>query len=275
MTTATPQTPATPATPAAVAVPATPATPAAPAVPAAPAAAAAPAKVEIADLKGMLEAAGVDKDQVAKAMAPYFPEKLDEKLRGATDRETIDKLVEALGGVPKAPANVDGYKLDLTAEQKQRFGDLDKDPAWGVVREAALKAGVPAATLQSFFIETYGSLVAKGLMPKPLDLASEAAKLAPAGERDGQAVMRAAAQRVVAIANDIVATGQQAGLTDQATNRLLGWVYQSADNAIAMEKLLGQIRRGSGVASGGPAGTGKADDPMAFLRAMYPTNYKN
>jgi hypothetical protein len=74
--------------------------------------------------------------QAARQWA-YWPEGLPETLagfKGATDRETIDKLAGELKGLPRAPAKPDDYKLSLPEAFTKRYGDLSNDevmPIWG------------------------------------------------------------------------------------------------------------------------------------------------
>ena len=110
----------------------------------------------------------------------YRPDGLDESFHGATDRETIDKLMAGIkDATPSLPEDVSGYEFTPSEGLEGYFGDKD-DPLMNSAKAAALKNGIPPDVLQSFINDTFGDPVAKGMIAPPFN---------PKAEIDGLAKM--------------------------------------------------------------------------------------
>jgi hypothetical protein len=105
----------------------------------------------------------------APASAGYIPEKLPEHLRGANEKETIDKLFGAFSGfrdeqakrgaVPKEPGE---YKLALPDGADKVFGDIEKDPIVPIFRTVAHKHGLTDKQAAGLFQDFHAEILAQG-----------------------------------------------------------------------------------------------------------------
>ena len=142
----------------------------------------------------------------------YRPEGLDETFHGATDRETIDKLMAGIkDATPQLPADVSGYDFTPADGLQGFFGDKD-DPLLNSAKAAALKNGIAPNVLQGFINDTFGDPVAKGLIAPPFN---------PKAEIDGLAKMLGAdikgTEKAINDANAIAGNlAKSMGLPEQA-----------------------------------------------------------
>lgn len=145
--------------------------------------------------------AGSQPGSAASASAWTAPDFLPEHLRGEDLAKTFEKLApdwkamrDRVAALPAPPKSVDEYKFDPSDKVKPFIaGDLSKDPAFTVMRDAALKAGVPAAAFSAAVGAFYEGLADKGLLAKPWNaeterdaLIGENARFMTAEQKDAQ-----------------------------------------------------------------------------------------
>lgn len=239
---------------------AAPAPAAVPAASPAPAAALAPAAV----------AAGAETPAPAAPPAAYYPEGLPETLRGASDKETLDKITKHLGEMPKPPAAATDYKWTPAKEIAAIVGDPANDKVVPLFQAAALEHGLSQAQFDGVINSFYGRMMQAGLVAAPVDVNAEFTKL---GGTTGDAASRIAAgqSRVMAIVTDIDGLATRQEITAAEAKALKG-AMASADSMIAIEKLLAKIPGSRGPQNGGDAGGQVAVVDAAA--AMFPSMRK-
>ena len=275
--------PETPAAPASAAAPAAAAAAAAPAAtPAAPAAApsgnplldaarAAPAALAAAaDPAKPAAAAAADPEKPAAPAAPYAPEGLPEELRGATEKETIDKLWAA-EQARKPPAAATDYKFDVTREL-EGIVDPANDRVLPIWREVAHKHDLSQAQFQAIVGDLFVGMEKAGLIERGVNIASEFEALG-AGAGDKAAQLQKGQTRVLELADKIGGIATRQGWSKEESSALI----RSLDNRTsvqAVEKLLAMIPGEHGVQPGGkPGGDGvNLEDPAVRARLMYPNS---
>ena len=116
------------------------------------------------------------------AWAP--PDFLPEGLRDVDVNKTFDKVAgdwkrlrDTVAALPQPPKSIDEYKFEPSDKVKPYVGDLAADPAFALMRDAALKAGVPAAQFSGVVGAFYEGLVEKGMAPAPYDAVKEQTSL--------------------------------------------------------------------------------------------------
>ena len=142
---------------------------AAPAAPAAPAATAVQGG-QFAPAPGSLDGSGGWK-------APDF---LPEHLRGKDVNETFDKVTgdwkalrDRFAQIPQPGKDVADYAYQPSDKAAPFLGDISKDPAFEVARQAALKAGLPPKAFSEFVGTFYDALAETGALPKPYNANAE------------------------------------------------------------------------------------------------------
>lgn len=114
------------------------------------------------------------------------PDGLPDHLRGKTAEETVAKLYPAYKGARDAmaqkgevPKDIAGYVMDdADPALKPYVAHLPDDPAYKVIREAALKSQIPVGQFKAFAAEVYKGLIA-GNVAGFVDVQAEAAALVP------------------------------------------------------------------------------------------------
>jgi len=200
----------------------------------------------------------------AGAGTPYVPEGLDERFKGANDRETIDKLAGEIAGRPKAPAKAEEYTLTLSEKQTARFGDMKDDPVLPIVKSVAHAAGLTNDQFQNMFTGLYEGMLEKGLLDEGIDPQQYIEALAPKGgdpaTRKAQAARRA--NDVLGNLNGLV-TRQV--LTKSEAN-LLQAVGDLPQGVIALEKVFKHFGvtgvQGGGQGAGGAYSWNQWDQDM-------------
>lgn len=273
---ADPETPAAAApaaAPAAAAAVAPAATPAAPAAapsgnPLLDAARAAPAAV--ADPAKPAAAAAADPAKPAAPAAPYAPEGLPEALRGATEKETIDKLWAA-EQARKPPAAATDYKFDVTKDL-EGIVDPANDRVLPIWREVAHKHDLSQAQFQAIVGDLFVGMEKAGLIERGVNIASEFEALG-AGAGDKAAQIQKGQQRMLELADKIGGIATRNGISQEESAGLIRSIGDRATVA-GFEKLLALIPAEHGVQPGGkPGGDGvNLEDPAVRARLMYPNS---
>lgn len=125
---------------------------------------------------------------------PYRPDGLPDTMFGKDDRETIDKLHQALKGyrerdsqrqVPESPDAYRQFKLDEVPEHvRQHLEALSQDPLFDAVTKIAHEEKVPTSTLQKLTAKLYEQAAEMGLLDHVVDVEKERAALLPDTARD-------------------------------------------------------------------------------------------
>lgn len=124
-------------------------------------------------------------DDKGKAPEPYYPEEIQDHLKGDTDKETIDKLHKAYAGARKelaqkkgAPEKAEDYTV---GEDLADVVDIE-DPIYGIIQKAAHEAGISKDAFGKMF-EVLGAGLKEGdLLPEPFDREAEMKQLGKNGE---------------------------------------------------------------------------------------------
>jgi hypothetical protein len=120
---------------------------------------------------------------------PYRPQGLPETMFGADDRETMDKMAEALKGyrtrdsergVPDKPDAYMAFDLaNVDATLKPHMEGLVKDPLYKAVADVAMAEKVPVGAMQKIVTTLYSEAVKAGVFEGFLDVEAERAQLLP------------------------------------------------------------------------------------------------
>lgn len=234
---------------------------------------AAAAAVKPADAAKAADGAGANADGTAPPPRPYFPDGLPDSLKGASERETIDKLAADFKARPVPPAKPEDYKLELSPDLQKRFGDLKDDkvlPLWGKV---AHKAGLSNQQYNQAFSLLYEEMQSNGLIEPPVDWQGELLKLAPSAGDPTQR-LAAASQRVNAVVNWVEGlTTRNVLSVDEAAP--IAALAANVAGVVALEKLARHFV-GDGGLKGGGIGSGAAEmNPHEqAMRTMFPTHFR-
>jgi hypothetical protein len=120
----------------------------------------------------------------------YYPEGLQDSMRGSTDQETIDRLFNgyktmrekesARGSVPKEPGAYALPDLDSIDETVRPYlAELDNDPIYGKIQEVFHANGVTDAQFQKIVPAFYQQLIDADLMEPIIDPVAERKQMVP------------------------------------------------------------------------------------------------
>lgn len=217
------------------------------------------------------------------ATGPYRPQGLPETMFGKDDRETIDKMGQALNGyrqkdaardVPADPAgylNLDGLKnFQLDDAYKPYFDALKDDPSATAMFDALHKGGVGREVALQAWQAGIKAMSEAGLLEAPLDVAAERGKLLPDAARNLPKDQQDAAIDARMQANeDFIKLMTTQGLDKDAAEYAQLMLMDSANGNKFFEfvagKLMGTDRANPMAGQGGQAGS--ADSRRAQLRA--------
>lgn len=225
---------------------------------------------------GGQDGAGSAGNDPGGAATPYWPEGLPETLgalKGANDRETIEKLTGRLKDLPAAPEKPDGYKVELSEEFTKRFGDLGNDPVLSIWRDIAHKNGLDNRQFNGAISELYQQMSDKGMLDTIIDPKAEFEKLMP---KHGDPVSRATAAnaRITGVANKIGGLVSREVLSKAQGNIFLS-LAATADGIGTLEAIFGAM--GEHGLQGGGDGGGKDSGRTQHekqMRAMFPSMSK-
>ena len=204
----------------------------------------------------------------------YWPEGLPETFagfKGASDRETINKLSGHLRDQPRAPEKPDGYKLQLSPDFVKRYGDLASDEVVPIWRQIAHKNGLTETQFNGAISELYSELSSKGLIDEPIDVGAEFEKLMP---KHGDPVSRKAhaSARINGVANTITGLVNRQVLTKTEGNMVLSLAARS-EGVIVLEKLFKTLGE-HGLQGGGDPGGQQQSEHERAMRSMFPSMHK-
>lgn len=247
----------------------------APAAPAAAAPAATLADVAKVAADGGAPAAAVDPAKPAapaEPAKPYVPDAIPEALRGATEKETLDKLAEHFAKQPKPPEKPEGYTFTPDEVFTKRFGDLKDDPVLPLWQKVAHKIGLDPNQYSTAVTMLHQEMAEAGLIEEPVSPDAELAKLMPA-EGDPKQNHADAGRRVIAALDWVKAQATRGVLTaEEAAHVTQLAVY--AKGITAIEKLM-KLAGSPGLQPGGNGAAGgqlseQAAEQQALAR-WYPT----
>lgn len=122
---------------------------------------------------------------------PYRPDGLAENYHGKDDRETIDKLNQAVKGYRdrdasrQVPENFEGYRdftgVELPETLRPHIESLSNDPIFDAAGKEALKHGVGRQAMQAITTAVYSAAAESGMLEPPVDVAAERQQLLPEG----------------------------------------------------------------------------------------------
>lgn len=187
-----------------------------------------------------------------------------------------------LAQLPKAPDNPDGYDYQPSDALKPFFaGDLKANPALKAARAAAHKHGIPAAAFNGLIEDTYGPLVAQGLLQAPYDEAAELKNFAAMHKLDAQgtaAALKEAETFAQGLAKQLKVPGEA---EKDVTAALVALTDTAAGNTL-LRALSGRLAEngfkveGQGGAAGGPLSDAELDqltaDPRIDPRNQFATD---
>lgn len=206
--------------------------------------------------------------QQSQAAQPYHPESLPADLRGASDKETIDRLL-AKTNAPRAPEKEGDYKFELSDTTTKLVGKVDDDPVMAVYRGLAKKWDLSNDQANGFFNDFFGQLVDRKLIPGPVDYDAELKALQPQGEQDQKRAGADATRRVQAAFDFVNMLKARDVLTGDEANMLFG-VANSAKGVVMLEKLAGLANK-AGIKGGGTPLTPQSP-PIAERFFNHPTS---
>lgn len=128
-----------------------------------------------------------DNQSQSDVPAPYYPEGLSDGLRGANDRETIDRLTRSVNDfrakIGSVPAKNDEYlaSFDIADDMKPYIDNLTSDSLFDQIAEKARKAGVSRSAFQTMLSATLEAAKGADLLEPPIDTKAELQKLIPSG----------------------------------------------------------------------------------------------
>lgn len=195
--------------------------------------------------------------------APYYPEKLPDHLRGANERETLDKLFGAYSGMREeiskrgtVPKDANEYQLAVPDDVAKVLGsDLSKDRSAQIYRQIALKHGLTDKQAVGLFSDFMSEQVGAGLI-KTVDPRAEARKVlgnGAAGLSDDQ-VMDKAAERWQTLQDQIGGLVANKSINDgmaAAAKQLTN----TADGMLLLETMFAKMGE-RGINTGGNGGQG-------------------
>lgn len=193
------------------------------------------------------------------------------KFKGADAKSTLDNIAKHFGEMPKAPGAAKDYAYTPSEQLAPYFsGDADK-AVLGLFQEVAHGLGMTQKQFDGAVNGLFGKMAEKGMLPKPMDISAEIAKLGGT-VGDQAARMQAGQQRALAIADSVDALVTRQMLKPETAKVVKGWL-NSADDMLAFEVITGLLPGVKGPNNGGSTTDGFTDHERA-LRQMYPTHFK-
>lgn len=215
-------------------------------------------------------AAAPDKAAPASDAAKgYAPEGLPEELRGASDKDTIDKLFGKLNGMPKAPDKADAYEFKPS---KDIAGLIDpkSDKVLPIFREVAKAHNLSNDAFNGVINDLYAGMMKAGLVKAPVDMASEFVKLG--GQGDPATQKQNGMQRVLQLADQLEGMATRELITQDMAQALISGANTAA-GVLALERLISrwQDTAGAPAAGGQPgtAGVSRGDVEKRFSDPRY------
>jgi len=136
---------------------------------------------------GSGDAAAAAAAAAAAGGGPYRPNGLPDTMFGKDDRETIDKMHNALNGYRQRDATVpdkveayNSFEVDKAPEAIRPFiAQLSTDPLYAAAAKVAMEERIPVGAMQKMTMALYEAGAQAGILEAPLDVAAERAALLP------------------------------------------------------------------------------------------------
>lgn len=220
---------------------------------------------------------------------PYRPDGLPDTMYGATDRETMDKMANALKGYRQNDATVgkdaDAYKTfdfdKLDASLRPHMEGLAKDPIMDAAAKYALDNKMPVPLVQGLIATVYGEAAKAGVFEGFVDVKAERAALLPENAKDMPPAQQEAAIEARLQANEdwvkLITKSEQNpnGMEKNVADHLLLMLMDKAEGNQALEFFRGRMT-GAGapqpVAGGGGPGAGALTADGLRARQALPQN---
>lgn len=217
----------------------------------------------------------------AAAAGPYKPAGLPDTMYGKDDRETMDKMANALNGyrqrdsaVPDKIEAYNAFEIDKAPEAiRPQLQALAADPLFGAVAKVAMEEKIPVASLHKLTTALYSQAQEAGILEAVVDPAAERAALLPETAKNLPKAQQDAAIDARLKANeDFVNLMQQHGLPKEVGEHGLLMLMDTAKGNQLIEffasKMTGADKAqpfpGAGAA---PAGSGAREALKAQLAA--------
>lgn len=201
----------------------------------------------------------------------YFPQGLDEKFKGANNRETIDRFAQHLSGLPKPPADAKEYKIDLPKDLAASVKIAEDDVVLSAWRGIAHKHGFTQEQFNGSLGELYAFMAKEGLIEKPVDMDANFRALSD-GKGDAAAQVAAGVQRTLAVrdALDALVTRQELPADDR---KAFAAMFESPQGVMALERMLAKMPKPAGDPKGGGNGVAASSrtEHEKALAVLYPT----
>lgn len=209
---------------------------------------------------------------------PYFPTGLSDNFKGASDRETIDKMAQGLETYRKkagdVPADATGYRDfgEIAPEVKQYYDSVENDELFAQLAERAHGRKMPKSEFQAVVKDFFELAAEHNLLEPAIDPKAEIAALVPEGAKHlPEAEQRAAVDKRM---NDNIAwvNGLKAqGLEAESAEYMTLMLADSAKGHKALEWFRGRMEGthragpGGGSGDGGGSGGGRLEQVKAQL----------
>lgn len=230
--------------------------------------------------------AGKAGPDAGSAAQPYRPEGLPETMFGKDDRETMDKMANAIKGYRGREAQVgkdpDAYKAfdfdKMDAALKPHMQGLADDPIMDAVAKYAHENKMPVPLAQGLIATAYGEAIKAGVLEGFVDVKAERAALLPETAKSLPADQQDAAIDARLQANeDWVKLQVQHGLPQEVATHMLNMLMDTAKGNQALEffrsKMTGEGSAQPNAGGSGPGGGGGALTAAKLQeRAALPQN---
>lgn len=203
----------------------------------------------------------------AAASAWKAPDFLPEHLRDADVAKTFDKVAadwkslrDRVAAIPPAAKSAEEFAWDPSDKVKPFIaGDIKADPMFKFAQEAALKAGMPAATFTAFVGGLYDAMADAKALPAPYNpeaerdaLIGESARLMTAEQKDER--IRPMLAPLVGFLDGLLRTNA----IDKDGYARLGGLLDTAAGVRALTRIVGLATTTNPGLSGGGQGGGRA-----------------
>lgn len=211
----------------------------------------------------------------AAAAGPYFPQGLDPAWKGASERETLDKIAKHWGERPRPPEKPEGYELKLSEDMTKRFPNLTKDDrALPIYRQIAHEIGMTGDQFNGFLEKFHTGMAKAGLIDDPVQVDAQLESLARSQAGDAKQRRADGAQRVNSAVASISALVTRDVLTEMEAAAFIN-LATDVHGVTGIEKIISKLGKEHGVQVGGQGGGGSdLSDPAEQARLMYPNSQK-
>lgn len=184
----------------------------------------------------------------------YVPADITGDYRGASDRETIDKMWGALKNAPKPPATEADYTLNVPDTLKGILNP-ENDKVLPMWRKIAHEEGYSQQQFERPIVKLYEGMLKAGLIEAPINETEEFLKLAT-GAGDRAAQIQEGQTKVLEIVDALKGAETRQEITAEVS-RELSLLLGTASGVKALDFIMGRIAPNApGPRGGGQGSTG-------------------